>query len=49
MWQELGSEECEPSVKASVYMCLLEIQAIDRIKIILEIVILQCQCERLSK
>lgn len=46
--QKLG-RGCDPSVKTLVYMCLLEIQAIDRLKIMLEILILHCQYERLSE
>lgn len=41
--------ECDPSVKTLVYMCLLETQATDRLKITLEILILHCQYERLGE
>lgn len=47
-WQKLGRER-DPSVKTLVYMCLLEIQASDGLKIMLEILILHCQYERLSE
>lgn len=47
-WQELGRKR-EQTIKALVYMCLSEIQATGRIKIVLEILILHCQYERLDE